>query len=155
MKSFIFCLFCAGALLMVHGCNPRQEPDNIHAEIDSLKSLTEELKPGLGEFMLLIRAHHDSLGRAIGLKDFERAAYEVDEIKETAEKVKKLNITNDKLQHPFAELYKKWLESPLQTLADAASKKNEQVLKNNFISLTNNCNGCHYENNMPFMKIGY
>jgi len=39
-------------------------------------------------------------------------------------------------------------------LADAAAKKDDASLKTNFISLTNNCNSCHHENNMAFMKIG-
>jgi hypothetical protein len=123
------------------------------AVIDSLKTLVNNLKPGLGECMIQLKYHHDRLGEAITARDYERAAYEVDEMKETTEKIIQLNITNDKLQKPFALFYEKYLQSPLGTLADAAAKKDGATLHVNFISLTGNCNSCHHENNMSFMKI--
>lgn len=128
--------------------------DSLVAGIDSLKTLAEALKPGLGEFMLQLKYHHDRLGEAITAKDYERAQYEIDEMKETAEKIIHLNITNDKLTQPFAGFYEKYLQSPLQVLADVAAKKDGAALRVNFISLTGNCNSCHRENNMSFMKIG-
>jgi hypothetical protein len=137
-----------------NSCNQQPTSDNNQAEIDSLKTKIGQLKPGLGEYMLQIRYHHDSLGRAIAVKDYDRAAYEIDEIKETVEKINQLHITNDKLQKPFVFFYEKYLESPLAILADAALKKDDATLKTNFIGLTNNCNSCHHENNMAFMKIG-
>jgi hypothetical protein len=139
--------------LTMNSCNQQTVADNKQAEIDSLKTIINQLKPGLGEFMMQVRYHHDSLGKAIAIKDYERAAYEIDELKETAEKIEQLNITNDKLQKPFSIFYEKYLQSPLQSLADAASKKDDVSLKTNFIALTTNCNSCHRENNMAFMKI--
>jgi hypothetical protein len=154
MKIIAVSTACFLSLIAITSCNQQPAPDNSRAAIDSLNKIISLLKPGLGEFMLQIKYHHDSLGKAIINKDYERAAYEVDEIKETTEKIKQLNITNDKLQKPFAFFYDKYLQSPLQVLADAASKKDDASLKTNFISLTNNCNSCHRENNMAFMKIG-
>jgi hypothetical protein len=124
------------------------------ATIDSLRTLLQALKPGLGEFMLQLKYHHDRLGEAIAGKDYERAGYETDEMKETAEKIVLLQITNDKLQQPFGVFYDKYLQSALVTLADAAAKKDDAGLKLDFVALTNNCNSCHHENKMPFMKIG-
>jgi hypothetical protein len=144
---------CNFLFIAITGCSTQPAPDNNRAVIDSLSKAINQLKPGLGEFMLQIRYHHDSLGKSIINKDYERAAYEVDEIKETTEKIEQLNITNDKLQKPFAIFYEKYLQSPLNVLAEAASKKDDAALKTNFISLTNNCNSCHHENNMAFMKI--
>ncbi|MBS1667903.1 MAG: cytochrome c [Bacteroidetes bacterium] len=150
-------LFCVSAgissIFLINSCGQTTTPDNKQAEIDSLKTVIAELKPGLGEFMLQIKYHHDSLGKAINQKDYDRAAYEVDELKETTEKIQQLNITNDKLQKPFPIFFDKYLQGPLNTLADAAAKKDEASLKTNFISLTENCNSCHHENNMGFMKI--
>ncbi len=153
MKTIIACLFMITIILIINSCNQHPVTDDKQAAIDSLKTIINQLKPGLGEYMLQIRYHHDSLGKAIIKKDYQRAAYEIDEIKETGEKIEQLNITNDKLQKPFAFFYEKYLETPLQVLADAAAKKEDAVLKTNFIGLTNNCNSCHHENNMAFMKI--
>jgi hypothetical protein len=153
MKIIVSNAACYFLFIAITSCSTQPLPDNNRAAIDSLIKVINQLKPGLGEYMLQIRYHHDSLGKAIINKDYERAAYEVDEIKETAEKIGQLNITNDKLQKPFAIFFEKYLQAPLQVLAEAASKKDDAALKTNFISLTNNCNSCHHENNMAFMKI--
>jgi hypothetical protein len=148
-------LYTTGLLVLLSGVGCKEQPfDNKQAAIDSLNNLVDRLKPGLGEFMLQIRYHHDELGKAIDTKDYPRAAYEIDEIKETTDKIKSLNITNDKLQKPFSFFYGKYLESPLNILAEAALKRDQATLRTNFAGLTANCNGCHHENNMPFMKIG-
>lgn len=142
---------CSGFIWV--SCNPAPVANQNQQELDSLKAEISRLKPGLGEFMLQIRYHHDTLGRAIREKNYDRAAYEIDELKETTEKILQLGITNDKLQKPFSFYYGKYLDAPLNILADAASKKDAAALQNNFIALTSNCNSCHQENNMAFMRI--
>ncbi|HSZ86034.1 MAG TPA: hypothetical protein VK787_08375 [Puia sp.] len=152
MKATSLCVIILILIVLAISCQ-QQPVENKQAAIDSLTNMINHLKPGLGEFMLQIKYHHDELGKAITTKDYERAAYEIDEMKETTDKIKQLNITNDKLQKPFAFFYEKYLESPLNILSDAASKKDDATLKTNFTGLTSNCNGCHRENNMAFMKI--
>lgn len=152
MKILFVCI--TSLILIVSGISCEQQTvDNKQSAIDSLTKMINHLKPGLGEFMLQIKYHHDELGKAITNKDYARAAYEIDEIKETTDKIIQLNITNDKLQKPFAFFYEKYLESALNVLSDAALKSDDATLKTNFIGLTNNCNSCHHENNMAFMKI--
>ncbi|HXB45428.1 MAG TPA: hypothetical protein VNV85_15285 [Puia sp.] len=153
MKNMILRVACCILTMAIASCSTPPATDNSRAGIDSLNKIINQLKPGLGEFMLQIKYHHDSLGKSILEKDYLRAAYEVDEIKEITEKIEQLHITNDKLQKPFAIFYDKYLQSPLNVLADAAAKKDDASLKTNFQSLTSNCNSCHQENNMPFMKI--
>jgi hypothetical protein len=138
---------------LIMSCNQQPATDHLQAQIDSLNNTISRLKPGLGEFMLQIKYHHDELGRAITARDYDRAAYEVDEMKETTDKIKSLHITNDKLQKPFIVFFEKYLESPLNILAQAAAGKDNAALRTNFTGLTNNCNACHHENNMAFMKI--
>jgi hypothetical protein len=133
-------------------CQQQTPPDN-KSEIDSLRTIIGQLKPGLGEFMMQFEYHHDRLAKSIQAKDYERSAYETDEIKETAEKLIQLHITNEKLQQPFVFFYDKYLKSALENIADASAKKNDVALSTNYIALTTNCNGCHHENNMSFMKI--
>ena len=114
MKTIFFCVLSFVIAFLFDSCNQGIVADNKQAQIDSLKTIVNQLKPGLGEFMLQIKYHHDSLGKAIVKKDYERAAYETDELKETAEKIEQLGITNDKLQKPFAVFYEKYLQIPLQ-----------------------------------------
>jgi hypothetical protein len=153
MKIIYICACCFILFGVIISCQQQTQTDNKQAAIDSLTTMINQLKPGLGECMLQIKYHHDEIGKAITAKDYERAAYEIDEIKEVTDKIKLLHITNDKLQQPFIVFYEKYLKSPLTILADAAAKKDDASLKINFVGLTNNCNGCHHENNMAFMKI--
>jgi hypothetical protein len=152
--KYIIVLTCCGIFLISWwSCTVQPAADNKQAIIDSLTHRINQLKPGLGEYMLQVKYHHDALGNAITAKDYERAGYEIDEIKEVTEKVQELHITNDKLQQPFSVFYQKYLQAPLSILAEAAEKKDAATLKTNFIALTANCNSCHHENNMGFMKI--
>lgn len=153
MKIFCFYLCIASVITILASCQQQPSTDNKQASIDSLKNIINQLKPGLGEFMMQIKYHHDELSKAITAKSYDRAAYEIDEIKETAEKIQQLHITNDKLQQPFAFFYDKYLKSVLEVMSTAAANKDDASLHTNLISLTNNCNSCHHENNMSFMKI--
>jgi hypothetical protein len=139
--------------LGLSSCTQNGPDTAARATIDSLRHVINDLRPGLGEFMIQMKYHHDRLGEAIAAKDYERAAYEVGEMQETAESIVKLQITNDHLKGPFPLYFEKYLKASLSVLADAADKKDAASLHINFISLTNNCNSCHHENNMSFMKI--
>jgi hypothetical protein len=154
MKTTVLMSFLCFLFFLEAGCG-QQEVTEKQNVIDSLKTRLEQLKPGLGEFMTQIKYHHDELGKSIKNKDFERSAYEVDEIKEITDKIKQLQITNDKLTQPFVVFFDKYLQAPLASLADAAAKKDNASLLVNFTALTNNCNSCHQENNMRFMHINY
>ena len=141
-------------LLLETGCHPISNPAALQqARIDSLTAFIQELKPGLGEFMVQLKYHHDRLAEALEEKDLERAAYEIDEMKETAEKIQRLSISNEKLQGPFHVYYLKYLQTPLENLAASAGKKDLPSLQTHLMALTDNCNSCHHENGMGFMKI--
>ena len=153
MKIFIVVVSIAFFSGILFSCQQRINTSNAQASIDSLKNIISQLKPGLGEFMIQFELHHDRLAKAIHEKNYARAVYETDELKEAADKIVQLHITNDKLQQPFAFFYVKYLKSAFENLSTAAEKKDESALNTNFIALTNNCNSCHHENNMPFVKI--
>ncbi|HEX4374940.1 MAG TPA: hypothetical protein VHZ50_16670, partial [Puia sp.] len=99
MKTILVCVTSLILIVLAISCQ-QESVDNKQTAIDSLTNMINHLKPGLGEFMLQIKYHHDELGKAITNKDYERAAYEIDEVKETTDKIKQLSITNDKLQKP-------------------------------------------------------
>ncbi len=157
MKPTFHFLAMAGLLAMATGMGCRHkshgEINRQQARIDSLTDLLQQLKPGLGEFMVQLKYHHDQLAEAISIKSSGRAAYEVDEMKEVTEKLIKLHINNDKLVKPFPVFFEKYLQAPLASLANAADKKDIPALQFNFEALTNNCNSCHHENGMGFMEI--
>ena len=62
----------------------------LQAQVDSLKlQLAQTYKPGLGEFMMGIQVHHAKIWFAGKNKNWALAGFEIDEIKETLEDVKK------------------------------------------------------------------
>jgi hypothetical protein len=136
-------------------CHQSLQRDDSRQTIDSLGNLIQLLKPGLGEFMVQLEFHEERLSKSIMDKNYERAGFEIDEIAEVAEKVEQLRISNDKLKQPFSEFYHKYLNSPLNDLKGAAEKKDDAALKSGLVSLVNNCNSCHQENSMGFLKINY
>jgi hypothetical protein len=100
MKKMVL-LYVTGSAILTIGCGTGAPVNSNQATIDSPRQIILQLKPGLGEFMTQFEYHHDRLGKAIAQKDYERVAYETDEIKETTEKLKALQISNDKLKDAF------------------------------------------------------
>lgn len=153
MKISITILLVTFLVATINSCRQQAPLNNNQETIDSLKMLIAQLRPGLGEFMMQFEYHHDRLAKSILDKNYERAAYETDELRETAERINQLHISNDKLQQPFIFFYDKYLKSVLESLSNAAEKKDEATLNTNIVALTSNCNSCHHENKMAFLKI--
>lgn len=153
MKISITILLVIFLIATINSCRQQIPPDNNQETIDSLKMMIAQLRPGLGEFMMQFEYHHDKLAKSILDKNYERAAYETDELKETAERINQLHVSNDKLQQPFIFFYDKYLKSVLESLSNAAERKDKAALNTNIVALTSNCNSCHRENKMGFVKI--
>jgi hypothetical protein len=152
MKKLLWVACPCFVLALSISCQQAENKDK-QARIDSLVDLVNQLKPGLGEFMIQMEYHHGKLASSLAEKNYEKAAFEVGEMQELAQKIEGLRITNDKLKEPFPVLFDKYLRTPLEFLVTAAAKKDDLALKANYEALTNNCNGCHRENNMSFMRI--
>ncbi len=151
--SFILGFFLIISFLIA--CQHTAQSEEQKQAIDSLGNIIQLLKPGLGEFMVQLEFHEERLSKSITDKNYERAGFEIDEISEVAQKVEQLHITNEKLKQSFNEFYKKYLNSPLNELKGASERKDDAALKSGLISLVNNCNSCHQENSMGFLKINY
>jgi hypothetical protein len=149
-----YVLFILIFLVFAFACSQNsKQMSSSQLSADSLLTLVNQLKPGLGEFMMQVEYHHDRMALAITHKDYNRVSYEADELLEVFEKMEQLQITNDKLKEPVAVFVEKYIRNPLAAIRDAATKKEDGNLQTNMTALTNNCNSCHHENNMPFMKI--
>jgi hypothetical protein len=154
MKN-LFLIFILLSGIFSSACSHLETSSNQQSAIDSLNRIVELLKPGLGEFMVQLEFHEERMAKGIQEKNFERAAFEIDELNEVAEKVEQLRITNDKLKGSFGEFYKKYLNVPLDSLKASADRKDAQAMQNHLITLVTNCNNCHKENSMSFLKINY
>ena len=130
-------------------CNQNQ--DNTQAtqsRIDSLeKKLADTYKPGFGEFMSGIQVHHAKLWFAGQNQNWKLADFEVGEIKEAIEDIKKYET--DRKESQQIDM----ISPALDSLNNAIQQKNPARFKNSFSLLTSNCNNCHQAVNFEFNKI--
>ena len=108
-------------------------------------------EPGLGEFMTATQARHAKLWFAGKNRNWELAAYEVDEIKEGLADAAKLHATHDGI--PVADMIKTLLDPRIERLEKAVDAKNSAEFTTAFDELTNGCNSCHQKSGKPFIRI--
>jgi hypothetical protein len=111
----------------------------------------EQYVPGLGEFMSATQVRHAKLWFAGDAKNWELAAFELDEIKEGLEDAAKLHPTHDGIA--VAQLIKANLDAPLSALAKAIGEKDRSGFRRAFDALTAGCNACHTAAAHAFIRI--
>jgi hypothetical protein len=109
---------------------------------------TQPYKPGLGEFMTATQLRHAKLWFAGKDKNWDLAAYEIDEIKEGLEDAARLHPTFDGV--PVAEMIKTIIDPRIERLEEAVEGKNSTQFIAAFDELTNGCNSCHAGASKPF-----
>jgi hypothetical protein len=118
------------------------------AEVDSLKTqLAQTYRPGLGEFMMGIQVHHAKIWFAGKNKNWPLADFEVGEIKETLEDVKKYCTDRPEIKS-LPIIY-----PALDSLSNAIKAKDPKRFEKNFMFLTASCNSCHKSTNHGFNVI--
>jgi hypothetical protein len=111
----------------------------------------EPYEPGLGEFMAATQLRHAKLWFAGKNRNWELAAYEVDEIKEGLQDAAKFHATVDGI--PVAEMIKTILDPRLDRIEKAVDAKNNAQFASAFDALTDGCNSCHTKAGKPFIRI--
>jgi hypothetical protein len=138
------------SILFIFSACGQQNNDTqrLQGQVDSLqKKLNDTYKPGLGEFMLGIQLHHAKLWFAGTNKNWKLADFEVHEIGETLDDIKKYCTDRPEVKSIGM------IDPPLSSLNTAIQKKDAQLFKDSFIALTNTCNNCHKDNQHGFNVI--
>jgi hypothetical protein len=145
MKQIILLILTVG----LFGCN--QQSDNtkvLQNRIDSLQAkLDDSYKPGFGEFMSSIQVHHNKLWFAGQNQNWKLADFEISEIKESLEDIKK--YCTDRPETNSVGM----IEQPLQNVSNAIQQKNMTAFKNSYTILTSICNSCHQATQHEFNVI--
>ncbi len=106
--------------------------------MDSLESkLADTYKPGFGEFMSSIQAHHAKLWFAGQNENWQLCDFEIHEIMENIEDIKKYET--DRKESQLIDM----INPAIDTLNAAIQRKDPVLFKNSFVLLTNTCNNCH------------
>ena len=142
-------LFFLSGIVLICACND-QSGDNtkLQAKIDSLQAkLNNTYKPGLGEFMTGIQEHHAKLWFAGTNKNWKLADFEVHEIGETLDDIKKYCTDRPEVKSIGI------IDPAISNINTAIQKKDLASFKSGFVTLTNNCNSCHKDNQHGFNII--
>jgi hypothetical protein len=134
---------------VLFACNRSKDNENIlQSRIDSLElRLAETYKPGLGEFMSSIQVHHSKLWFAGQNQNWELADFEINEIKESLDAIKK--YCRDRPETNAIEM----IDPPIDSISNAIQQKDAALFKNSFVLLTATCNNCHKATSHGFNVI--
>ncbi|MDB4903085.1 MAG: hypothetical protein JWQ63_2366 [Mucilaginibacter sp.] len=152
MKTFplinIKPLLIISLLMIFTSCGQQANTTTLQAKVDSLNTqLAQTYKPGLGEFMMGIQIHHAKIWFAGKNQNWKLADFEIGEIKETLEAVKKYCTDRPEIKS-LPILY-----PALDSVSNAIKAKNLKRFETGFVFLTNSCNSCHKSTNQEFNVI--
>jgi hypothetical protein len=124
----------------MHGMNmPAQKMPGMDME-DEFSKLT--FQPGLGELMMaFVQPRHIKLGLAGAAQNWDYAAYELDELRETFEDIGRLIVKHGKLE--IAPAVASTVKPPLDALDAAIKAKDAAAFAKAYADLTAGCNACH------------
>lgn len=132
-------LFFLSSLIVLTACN--QATDNsktLQAQIDSLQNkLDNSYKPGFGEFMSSIQAHHAKLWFAGINSNWKLADFEIHEIQESLEDIQKFNTERTEANAIGM------INPAIDSVSNAIYQQNTLLFKSSYVLLTNTCNNCH------------
>jgi len=133
----------------MYSCTPKQVNNNaLQTRVDSLeKKLTDSYRPGLGEFMMGVQAHHSKLWFAGHNQNWKLADFELNEIKELIEDIQKYET--DRPEAPQTVM----LQPALDSINSAIQTKDPVRFHKSFVLLTNTCNNCHHAVKFEFNVV--
>ena len=135
--------------LLLYACSDSsQQISGLQKQVYELqKKVDESYKPGLGEFMSNIQIHHAKLWFAGINKNWKLAEFEIDEISETLDDIKKFESEREEVKVlPI-------INPAIDSIKSAINNKSLSSFKTDFINLTNTCNACHKEVHYEFNKV--
>ncbi|MBX6379897.1 MAG: hypothetical protein IRZ01_04360 [Thermoflavifilum aggregans] len=114
---------------------------------DTLAFIREHYKPGLGELMTTIQYNHGKLWFAGINHNWPLAAFEVGEIRETAQTAQEIETDRPEVKD-IPMLY-----PALDSVQAAVEAQDEGRFRKAFTFLTTTCNNCHKANHFAFNVI--
>ena len=146
MKS-IFLSICI--VVFFYSCHRNDSKINqLENEVKALEQkLNDAYKPGFGMLMSTIQQHHSKLWFAVENENWELAEFEIHEIKETFDDIKKYQ--KGKKETEMTAIINPFLDSIKKTIEE----KDFNQFKNNYRLLTNTCNACHIANEHKYIEI--
>jgi hypothetical protein len=109
-------------------------------------------RPGLGELMTaFVQPRHTKLGLAGAAQNWDLAAYELDELRDTFDGVGKLILKHGQLSIPQA--IAATVKQPLDALGAAIKAKDPAGFTKAYADLATACNACHLSAGHPMIVV--
>nr|SPS06284.1 conserved exported protein of unknown function [Candidatus Nitrotoga fabula] len=143
LVSIFFFITCSG---LANAAGDAQADIN-----PELSDVSQNYSPGVGEIMAGIQLRHAKLWYAGTGGNWKLAKYELDEIQEGLEDVKKYHP--DFEGRPLAEMVGPITSGPVEKLAKAIQARQKVLFMKSFDGLSQACNTCHTVNGFDFIHI--
>ena len=141
-ETVLFTFVLAGVLMLPSCRQPASSPD-----------VAEAYTPGLGEIMTLQQMRHTKLWLAGEAKNWDLAAYEMDELGEGFDDVLKFHPTHKDSPVAPKDAIPRIVTEPLAEVRDSVEKKDAAAFESSYDKLTAACNSCHDAMNFGFNKV--
>lgn len=145
MKQILILLLAFG----LFACDRHSDDTKmLQNRIDSLEvKLADTYRPGLGDFMSSIQAHHSKLWFAGQNENWELADFEVHELMEAVEGIQK--YLSERKESELVGM----LIPPLDSVDNAIEQKSPDLFLSSYNLLTNTCNLCHRKVEFEFNVV--
>jgi hypothetical protein len=114
---------------------------------------SRESGPGLGEIMTGNQMRHAKLWWAGEARNWDLAAYEVDELQEGFDDVVRFHPTHKDAPLPLSALVPKIMAEPMREVRRAIESKDSAAFVAAYDGLTSACNSCHQATNFGFNVV--
>ncbi|HEU4345159.1 MAG TPA: hypothetical protein VFU31_26720 [Candidatus Binatia bacterium] len=125
----------------------KESLNRVEAELATAK----ELAPGLGAYMTTIQLHAAKLWFAAKAGNWDLAAYELHELEETMEAVKKLNVEKNGVK--ISNVMDAVLQTQIAQLEKSIKQKTQPEFQKSYDETLSACNGCHIDSGHKFIQI--
>ena len=119
--------------------------------VETELATVKDLAPGLGEYMTTIQLHAGKLWFAAKAANWDLAIYELHELEETMEVVKKLNAEKNGVK--ISGVMDAVLRTQIAQLNQTIKRKNPGEFQKAYDETLSACNGCHTESGYKFIRI--
>jgi hypothetical protein len=144
-RSFLLAVM----LLLVSACSQQ----SLAPAQTSSNAPTEAYSPGLGEIMTLQQMRHTKLWLAGEARNWDLAAYEIDELGEGFDDVIKFHPTHKESPVAPKDAIPRMVTVPVMELRATIEKKDAAGFEQAYDKLTAACNSCHEAMNFSFNVV--
>ena len=146
MKRLLYFICLSATLFACNG--PSANEKFLQSRIDSLQlKLADAYKPGFGEFMSGIQAHHAKLWFAGQHQNWKLCDFEIHEIMEAVD-----NIEKYETERPESKMIG-MIRPAIDSVNHAIQQKNLPQFISSYGLLTSTCNNCHHAVNFEFNVV--